>query len=100
PCKPDGSALLALVRILPDEVTNAAKEGDHQKNRADSGEYHCIDEHGCLLLRLPVWDGFTLTATARDKLIWINPARLQGARAGAILTQVKGMAGARPAQAV
>ena len=46
PCEPEGSALLALVRILPDEVTNAPEERDHQKNGADSRENHCIDEHG------------------------------------------------------
>ena len=49
PCVPselEGSALLALVRILPDEVTNPPEERDHQKYGADSGENHCIDEHG------------------------------------------------------
>uniref|UniRef100_A0A653B9N9 Uncharacterized protein n=1 Tax=Ectopseudomonas oleovorans TaxID=301 RepID=A0A653B9N9_ECTOL len=58
--------------ILPDEVTNTPEERDHQKNGADSGENHCIDEHGCLLLCLSVWDGFTLSAPAPAPLIWIN----------------------------
>ncbi|VXC52872.1 hypothetical protein PSEUDO8Z_120134 [Pseudomonas sp. 8Z] len=66
------SALLALVRILPDEITNTPEEREHQKNGADSGENHCIDEHGCLLLCLSVWGGFTLSAAARRELIWIN----------------------------
>ena len=78
PCVPselEGSALLALVCILPDEVTNTPEERDHQKNGADSGENHCIDEHGCLLLCLSVWDGLTLSALAMGKLTWVNGSR-------------------------
>ena len=92
PCVPselEGSALLALVSILPDEVTNTPEERDHQKNGADSGENYCIDEHGCLLLRLSVWDGFTLSALAAGKLTWINGWRAGATRPGGILTQVK-----------
>src|SRR5690606_29290954 len=92
PCVPselEGSALLALVSILPDEVTNTPEERDHQKNGADSGEYHCIDEHGCLLLRLPVWDGFKLSVLTGEKLTWINGWQAGATGSGGILTQVK-----------
>jgi len=44
------SALLALVRILPDEITDTGEEGDHQTDGADTGENYDIDKHGCLLL--------------------------------------------------
>jgi hypothetical protein len=33
------------VRVLPDEVTDATEEGDHETDGADTGEYHYIDEH-------------------------------------------------------
>ena len=52
PCVPltAESALLALVRILPDEITDTSEEGDHQADSADTGENYDIDKHGCLLL--------------------------------------------------
>lgn len=51
PCVPltAESALLALVRILPDEITDTGEEGDHQADGADTGENYDIDKHGCLL---------------------------------------------------
>jgi hypothetical protein len=45
----ESSALLVLVRILPDEIADAGEEGDHQTDSADSGKYYDIDKHGCLL---------------------------------------------------
>jgi hypothetical protein len=39
-----------FVRILPDEETDAAEEGDHQSDCADTGEDYGVDEHGCLLV--------------------------------------------------
>jgi hypothetical protein len=46
---PAESPLLALVRILPDEITDTGEEGDHQTDGADTGENYDIDKHGCLL---------------------------------------------------
>ena len=48
PLKAD-SALLALVRILPDEITDTDEEGDHQADGADPGENYDIDKHAGLL---------------------------------------------------
>jgi hypothetical protein len=43
------SALLALVRILPDEITETDEESDHQNECADTSENYDINIHGCLL---------------------------------------------------
>jgi hypothetical protein len=45
PVNPVDSTRLAFVRVLPDEVTDASEEGDHETDGADTGEYHYIDEH-------------------------------------------------------
>ncbi|MNN99369.1 hypothetical protein D3C81_2189910 [compost metagenome] len=47
-----GSALLALVRILPDEDSQASEEREHQAYCDNASNYYIIDKHDGLL-RLP-----------------------------------------------
>ena len=45
-CQPEGLALLALVRVLPDEITKACTEHHAQTNDQNSGNYDFIEKHG------------------------------------------------------
>ena len=45
-CNPKELALLALVRVLPDENTDACAEHHTQTNDQNSGKYDFIEKHG------------------------------------------------------
>lgn len=43
---------LLLVRISPDEISEASEEGDHQADRDHPCEHHIIDKHETYLRNL------------------------------------------------
>ena len=63
-----GSRRLDLVRILPDEITEASKEGDHQPDGADTGDYHYVHKHGYVLSSCTECDGFKVARERQGKI--------------------------------
>ena len=55
----NSSLLVALVGVLPDEISEPSKEGDHQTYGPDTGENHYIDEHlsASFSCGVPCFDG-------------------------------------------
>ena len=80
--------MLALVRVLPDEISDTATEHDHQTDRENSGEYHFIDKHGGLLLCPPV-DGSKVATGNVGKIDQDQYWRKVRQEDGDTLTQVK-----------
>ena len=62
------SRSLDLVRILPDEITEASEEGDHQPDGADTGDYHYVHKHGDVLSSCTECDGCKVAREQRGKV--------------------------------
>ena len=62
------SRSLDLVRILPDEITEASEEGDHQPDGADTGDYHYVHKHGDVLSSCTECDDCKVAREQRGKV--------------------------------